>query len=92
MVTSRRAKLSTTVSPETLEFLKNKVASGQAGNLAEALEGAIRMVRLLENRRRLAAATKQYFDQLEGQAAREEEALGRALAAAASTINFDEEL
>ena len=87
-----RAKLSTTVSAKTIEFLENKVASGQAASLAEAVDVAIRKVRQFENRQRLAAATTRYFDQIEGHAANEEKALARDLAAAASAINFDEEL
>ena len=87
-----RAKLSTTVSAKTLEFLENKVASGQAASLAEAVDVAIQKVRQFENRQRLTAATRQYFDQIEGHAASEEKALARDLAAAASVINFDEDL
>lgn len=87
-----RAKLSTTVSVKTMEFLEDKVASGQAASLAEAVDAAIQKVRQLENRQRLAVATERYFGQLEGHAASEEQALARDLAEAASTINFDEEL
>jgi len=87
-----RAKLSTTVSAQTLEFLEKKVASGQAASLAEAVDAAIRKIRHLENRQRLAAATAQYFDQLGRPAAEEENALAHDLASAAGMINFDEEL
>jgi Arc/MetJ-type ribon-helix-helix transcriptional regulator len=87
-----RAKLSTTVSPKTLQFLEEKVASGHAASLAEAVDTAIRKVRQMENRQRLAAATARYFDQLEAHAASEENALAHDLASAVSGINFDEEL
>jgi Arc/MetJ-type ribon-helix-helix transcriptional regulator len=87
-----RAKLSTTVSVKTMEFLEDKVASGQAASLAEAVDAAIQKIRQLENRQRLAVATARYFGHLEGHAASEEQALARDLAEAASTINFDEEL
>jgi hypothetical protein len=87
-----RAKLSTTVAQETLEFLQSKVASGQAANLAEAVDTSIRRVRQLENRRRLAVATARYFDELEPQAAREESSIAQHLASAASGIDFDHEL
>lgn len=87
-----RAKLSTTVSAQTLEFLEKKVTSGQAASLAEAVDAAIQTIRQLENRQRLAAATARYFDQLGRQAASEENALGRDLASAASRIDFDDEL
>ena len=69
-----RAKLSTTVSPKTLEFLENKVTSGQAATLADAVDAAIEKVRLIENRQRLASATARYFDQIEAPAAEEEKA------------------
>jgi len=87
-----RTKLSTTVSPETLEFLERKVASGEAASLAEAVDIVIRKVRQLENRQRLAAATARYFDELEPRAAAEENAIARDLASTASTIDFDKEL
>jgi Arc/MetJ-type ribon-helix-helix transcriptional regulator len=91
-VKAARAKLSTTVSSETLQFLERKVASGQAASLAEAVDSAIRRVRQLENRQQLAAATARYFDQLHPRAAAEENALARGQALAASTIDFDKEL
>lgn len=89
---ANRAKLSTTVSAETLEFLEDKVASGEAATLAEAVDTVIRKVRQLENRQRLAAATVRYFDELEPRAAAEENALARDLASAAARIDFDQEL
>ena len=87
-----RTKLSTTVSPETLEFLERKVASGEAASLAEAVDIVIRKVRQLENRQRLAVATARYFDELEPRAAAEENAMARDLASAAGAIDFDKEL
>lgn len=86
MVSARmtRTKLSTTVSPETLEFLQRKVASGEAATLAEAVDMVIRKVRQLENRQRLAAATARYFDELKPCAAAEENAIGRDMASASS--------
>jgi Arc/MetJ-type ribon-helix-helix transcriptional regulator len=88
----RRAKLSTTVSAETLEFLENMVVSGKAASLADAVDVAIHKVRQFENRQRLAAATARYFDQIEGHALSEEKTLACDLATAASKLNFDEEL
>ena len=87
-----RSKLSTTVSPESLEFLEHKVASGEAATLAEAVDVVIRKARQLENRQRLAAATARYFDELEPRAAAEEDAIARHLASAAKAIDFDQEL
>ena len=89
---TNRAKLSTTVSPETLKFLEDKVASGEAATLAEAVDAVIRKVRQLENRQRLAAATARYFDELEPRAAAEENAIARDLASAAGGIDFDQGL
>ncbi|SRR6266576_2330066 len=87
-----RAKLSTTVAQETLEFLEAKVASGEAATLAEAVDTSIRRVRQLENRHRLAVATARYFDELEPLAASEESSIAHDLASAATVIDFDHEL
>ena len=87
-----RAKLSTTVSAETLRFLEQKVASGEAATLAEAVDTVIRKVRQIENRQRLAAATARYFEELEPRAAAEETAMARDFASAAGGIDFDGEL
>ena len=91
-VKTGRAKLSTTVSLATLRFLEEKVGSGQAGSIAEAVDAAIDKVRRLENRQRLAAATARYFDQMEAQAAADESDIARDLASAASAIDLDNEL
>ena len=88
---TNRTKLSTTVSPETLKFLENKVASGQAATLAEAVDAVIRKVRRLENRRRLAVATARYFDELHPRAAAEENAIAHDLASAAGGIDSDKD-
>ena len=61
----RRAKLSITVSRETLEFLRSRVASGQPASIGDAIDAVIERLRQLENRHRLASATERYFDQLE---------------------------
>ncbi len=87
-----RAKLSTTVSPETYEFLDHMVKSGEAATIAEAIDRAVAKVRQLENRKRLARATARYFDELEPRAAREEQTLAHDLASATSGIDFDQEL
>ncbi len=89
---ANRTKLSTTVSPETLQFLENKVASGEAATLAEALDAVIRTVRQLENRQRLAAATARYFGDIEPHAAAEENAIAHDLESARHRIDFDQEL
>jgi hypothetical protein len=87
-----RAKLSTTVAPETFEFLARKVESGEAASLAEAIDATVARIRRLENRRRLAVATAAYFDELDPQAAAEENTLAESLASALSGIDFDQEV
>ncbi len=87
-----RAKLSTTVSRETYQFLENKVASGEAANIAEAVDRSISLVREVENRERLALATASYFDRLEPRAAAEERSLARDLTSAGAGVDFDQEL
>lgn len=86
-----RAKLSTTVSQETYKFLEQMVDSGEAASIAEAVDQSIARVRLLENRRRLALATAQYFDHMSQEATAQENALGRDMAAASGEIDFDQE-
>jgi predicted HD phosphohydrolase len=87
-----REKLSTTVSPETHEFLMNMVKNGEVATLAEAIDALVARVRRLENRRRLAAATAAYFDQLSPAAAHEEQELAAGLSSATSKIDFDREI
>jgi hypothetical protein len=86
-----RAKVSTTVAPENYAFLEEQVVSGRARSLAHALDQSIATLRRLENRRRLAAATKSYFDSLTAKAAAEEERLAGDLASASRDIDFDQE-
>jgi len=90
-MTSRptRTKLSTTVAPENYRYLEALVESGRAGNLAAAVDLAIRRARRLENRQRLAAATTAYFENLSPEAIEEERTLGRALTSAAAGIDVD---
>jgi hypothetical protein len=87
-----RAKLSTTVSSETYRFLENMVSSGEASNLAEAVDKIIARVRQLESRKRLAQATTQYFNQMASKALAEEATLAHDLVSAGSAIDFDQEL
>jgi hypothetical protein len=77
-----REKLSTTVSPETYEFLQDMVSEGEVASLAEALDTLVARIRRLENRERLAAATTTYFEQLDPIAAREEDDLSKRMGSA----------
>jgi hypothetical protein len=74
-----RKKLSTTVSPETYEFLQKMVSEGEVASLAEALDAVVARIRRLENRKRLAAATTTYFEQLDPKAAREEQEISQGM-------------
>lgn len=87
-----REKLSTTVSPETYEFLREMVDRGEAATMAEALDAVVSTVRRLENRRRLAMATTRYFEQLDTAARKEEQALAEDMSSAAGAIDFDREI
>ena len=87
-----RAKLSTTVASETYEFLEQMVKRGQAATLAEALDIIITKVRRLENRKNLAQATTRYFDELDSDSIREENALAHDMVSAAKNIDFDQEI
>jgi len=87
-----RAKLSTTVSQKTYEFLDQMVKRGQAANLADALDKTIDKLRKIENRRRLAEATTRYFEQLDPKTSAAENVLARDMMSAAGTIDFDEEI
>lgn len=87
-----RAKLSTTVSRETYDYLEHKVRSGEVSSLAEAVDHTVTKIRRLENRERLARATARYFNELEPRAAEEEASMAGEFAAAAKGIDFDREL
>ena len=87
-----REKLSTTVSAETYEFLQEMVDHGEAGSLAEAVDSVVARIRRLENRRRLADATAQYFERLDPEAEADERALAVDLSAAAGAIDFDTDI
>ena len=87
-----RTKLSTTVSPETYQFLEQMISKGQATTMAEALDAVIVRVKRLENRKRLASATARYFEQLDSHTADEESQIVIDLASAAGKVDFDNEI
>jgi Arc/MetJ-type ribon-helix-helix transcriptional regulator len=86
-----RAKLSTTVSPETFDYLTKLVESGKVRNLAEAVDEAVEQMRMRENRRRLAHATTEYYESLPGDGIAEEHALAESMRIAARKVNFNRE-
>ena len=95
---NHRQKLSTTVSGESYDYLRQLVRSGRARSLAEAVDYAVARVREVENRRRLEESTAAYFARLHakktgrsrGRAAAEEKALGAALAGVIDEVDFAE--
>jgi Arc/MetJ-type ribon-helix-helix transcriptional regulator len=88
---SARAKLSTTVSPETYHYLTELVESGKVQNLAEAVDHAVEQMRKAENRRRLARATSEYYESFSIDEIAEENSLTDSMSSAASKVDFDRE-
>ena len=91
MATATRAKLSTTVARENFQYLESLVESGQAQNLAQALDLTLHRSRRLDNRRRLEQATAAYYDALPAEAQAEEEAWVEASGRTAAEIDVDHE-
>jgi hypothetical protein len=87
-----RAKISTTIAQENYRYLDSMVDSGQASNLAEALDKVVARYRRFARRLELEKATADYFSRLPEQAVREESELAAASHKLASTIDFDREL
>jgi len=87
---SRRKKLSTTISPEGYAFLRSLVRGGKARNLAQAVDLVLAEFRRLENRRKLAQATAQYYEEASQGAIDEENSLAAAFEATAGEINVDD--
>jgi len=84
-----RHKISTTISPQSAEYLQSLINGGEAANLAEAVDLAIDRLRSQENRERLAADTAAYFERMSEEEAAEERRLEAALAQSAMGIDFD---
>lgn len=74
-----RQKISTTVSPETLEYLDKLIAKGKARTLADAIDHAFEQLLIFENRERLANDTAAYFENMTEEQAAEERRLESAL-------------
>ena len=84
-----RKKISTTISPESLEYLHGLIRKGEAASLAEALDLAIEQLLKYENRERLAADTAAYFATMTEEEAAEEQRLEAALSQRAAGVDFD---
>jgi hypothetical protein len=87
---SYRQKISTTVSPQTFEYLNELIAKGAAGTLAEAFDLAIERLLVHENRERLANDTAAYFANMTDEQAAEENRLESALSQSTAGVNFDQ--
>ena len=85
-----RMKISTTVAPETHEYLECLVHEGQAANLAEAIDQAVSEARRVYSMKRLEQATAAYFAALSGKTATEESCLDAAVSRAIDEVNLGE--
>jgi Arc/MetJ-type ribon-helix-helix transcriptional regulator len=85
-----RQKISTTISPQTLEFLEQLVKSGEAHTMAEALDLAIARLQTYENRERLASDTDVYYANMTDAEASEERRLEAALSQTSQGIDFEQ--
>lgn len=86
---TRRRKLSTTVSEETHAFLQTLVETGKAASVADAVDIAVLSARRAQNRARLQHDTAAYFERLSGRAVTQEAQLGAALGELADEIDFE---
>jgi hypothetical protein len=85
-----RQKISTTISPRTLDCLNDLIRVGEARTLAEALDLAIEKLLIYENRERLARDTDAYYANLTDTEAAEEQRLEAALSQTSEEIDFDQ--
>jgi H2-forming N5,N10-methylenetetrahydromethanopterin dehydrogenase-like enzyme len=88
--TIHRLKISTTVAPETHEYLAGLVERGQAASMAEALDQTVLRVRNADSMELLERDTAAYFRALSDSAAKEESRLEAAVGQLADEINVDE--
>lgn len=85
-----RHKLSTTIAPESYDYLRRQVETGKANTLADAIDNLVGSVRRLENRFRLERETAAYFQGLLGDALAEERKLEVELLESAAAVNFED--
>jgi hypothetical protein len=85
-----RQKISTTISPQTLEFLEGLVKSGEAHTMAQALDLAIAKLLVYENRERLASDTDAYYANMTQTEAAEERRLEAVLSQTSLGIDFEQ--
>jgi hypothetical protein len=87
---SQRHKVSTTVAPESIAYLRSLIQRGKARNLAQAVDLAVSRARRAESRARLEADTAAYFEGLSPKALKEEGRLQTALGRGLDEVDFDE--
>jgi hypothetical protein len=87
-----RQKISTTIAPDTLDYLEKMVERGEAATLAKAIDIAVTRLRAAENRERLERDTAAYFEQMSDEESAEETRLAAALSQSARGIDVDREL
>lgn len=85
-----RQKLSTTIAPESYEYLQRQVETGRVNTLADAIDNLVATVRRLENRLHLERETAAYFQNLSPQELAEERKLEAALSESAADVDFDD--
>lgn len=83
-----RQKLSTTIAPESYDYLQQQIETGRANTLADAIDRLVATVRRLENHLQLEAATSAYFQGLSREEMADERKLESALMESASDIDF----
>lgn len=83
-----RRKISTTVSPENYDFLR-QLASREATTLAEAVDAVVEAARRATDRTLLARQTEEYFANLSDEALAEENELGALLSEAAAETDYE---
>ena len=88
--TMHRQKISTTIAPETHEYLAGLVESGRASSMAEALDQTVSRARRADSMELLEHDTAAYFQALSGFAARDESRLEAAVGQTADEIDFDD--
>ena len=88
--TSHRLKISTTVAPETHEYLAALVESGRAASMAEALDQTVMRARNADSMELLERDTAAYFQALSGAAAEEESRMETAFGQMVDKVSFDE--
>jgi len=86
----KRRKISTTIAPESYAFLEKLIASGEAENLAEAMDLVLEELRRADNRERLERMTAEAYENMSPEAIAEEKVLVEALSQSIGEISFDE--